>query len=88
MNQNLRLRIEESINSKIISPNLLFISLACLNEKIVYSPLVHHNLEKQRNIIAKTALNNGILKENIALKIKTITKKIDKIKLMVIITVK
>lgn len=74
MHKNLRSKINESIEARIISKNLLLICLACLHEKITFSELVQTKLVGQRLIIAKTAISNSVPKEDIERKIKTISK--------------
>lgn len=75
MNRNLNLKIKESIQTKQLSKNLLLLCLACLHEKITYSERIEARLEKQRDIIAKAALENGIDRKEISQKIVTITQK-------------
>lgn len=75
MNRNLNLKIKESIETKQLSENLLLLCLACLHEKITYSERIETRLEKQRDIIAKVALENGIDRKDISQKIVTILKK-------------
>ena len=75
MNRNLNLKIKESIEIKQLSENLLLLCLACLHDKITYSEQIEIRLEKQRNIIAKAALENGIDRKDISQKIVTISKK-------------
>lgn len=74
MNRNLRLKIEESIVTKQISENLCFLCLACLNDKITYSKRILVELEKQRNIIAASVLKNGISKETLLEKMRTVSR--------------
>lgn len=74
MNRNLNLKIKESIETKQLSENLLLLCLACLHEKITYSEQATSRFEKQRDIIAKAALENGISKEEISKNIVTISK--------------
>lgn len=74
MNRNLRLKIEESIVTKQISENLCFLCLACLNDKITYSKQILVELEKQRNIIAASVLKNGISKETLLEKMRTVSR--------------
>jgi len=73
MNRNLRLKIKESIETKQLSENLLLLCLACLHEKITYSEQVTSRFEKQRDIIAKIALEHGVTKKDISEKIVTIS---------------
>lgn len=75
MNRNLRLKIEESIATRQISENLCFLCLACLNDKITYSKQRLVELEKQRNIIATVILKNGISKDILLEKMRTISRK-------------
>lgn len=75
MNRNLRLKIEESIVTRQISENLCFLCLACLNDKITYSKQTLVELEKQRNIIAAVILKNGISKETLLEKMRTVSRK-------------
>lgn len=75
MNRNLRLKIEESIVTRQISENLCFLCLACLNDKITYSKQTLVELEKQRNIIAAVVLKNGISKETLLEKMRTVSRK-------------
>lgn len=75
MNRNLRLKIEESIATRQISENLCFLCLACLNDKITYSKQTLVELEKQRNIIAAVVLKNGISKETLLEKMRTVSRK-------------
>lgn len=75
MNRNLRLKIEESIVTRQISENLCFLCLACLNDKITYSKQTLVELEKQRNIIATVLLKNGISKDILLEKMRTISRK-------------
>ncbi|MGY3666083.1 hypothetical protein [Roseburia sp. 1XD42-69] len=75
MNRNLNLKIKESIQTKQLSKNLLLLCLACLHEKITYSERIEARLEKQRDIIAKAALENGIDRKEISQKIVTIHQK-------------
>lgn len=75
MNRNLNLKIRESIKTKQLSENLLLLCLACLHEKITYSERIETRLEKQRDIIAKTALEHGIDRKEISQKIVAISKK-------------
>ena len=63
MNRNLRLKIEESIETRTVSENLCFLCLACLNDKITYSKQTLIELESQRRIIATIAINNGVDKK-------------------------
>lgn len=63
MNRNLRLKIEESIETRTVSENLCFLCLACLNDKITYSKQKLIELENQRRIIAAIAINNGVDKK-------------------------
>lgn len=74
MNKNLRLKIEESIEKITLSENLCYLCLACLNEKITYSKNHFPKLENQRDKIAKVALNNGVSKEILQEKLRTISK--------------
>lgn len=62
VNRNLRLKIEESIETKQLSENLFYLCLACLNEKITFSKLSLKFLENQRNTIATAAIFNGVSK--------------------------
>lgn len=75
MNRNLRLKIEESIATRQISENLCLLCLACLNDKITYSKQTLVELEKQRNIIAAVVLKNGISKETLLEKMRTVSRK-------------
>lgn len=75
MNRNLNLKIRESIKTKQLSENLLLLCLACLHEKITYSERIETRLEKQRDIIAKTALEHGIDRKEISQKIVAIPQK-------------
>lgn len=75
MNRNLNLKIKESIETKQLSENLLLLCLACLHEKITYSERIEARLEKQRGIIAKAALENGIDRKEISQKIVAIPQK-------------
>lgn len=75
MNIHLRKKIDESIETRQLSENLFFLCLACLNEKITYSKLTQVELEKERQIIAQSALMHDVKKEDIAYKIKTISPK-------------
>lgn len=75
MNRNLNLKIKESIETKQLSENLLLLCLACLHEKITYSERIDIRLEKQRDIIAKVALENGINRKDISQKIIAIRQK-------------
>ena len=74
MNKNLRLKIEDSITLKQLSENLLLVCLASLNEKINYTNKAStHYLEKQRDTIAKAALQNGMSKDLLIEKINCIS---------------
>lgn len=75
MNIHLRTKIDESIESRQLSENLFLLCLACLNEKITYSKSKQVELEKERRIIAQSALMCDVKKEDIACKIKTISPK-------------
>lgn len=75
MNRNLNLKIKESIETKQLSENLLLLCLACLHEKITYSERIDIRLEKQRDIIAKVALENSINRKDISQKIIAICQK-------------
>lgn len=65
MNRNLRLKINESLESRILSKALLMLCMACLHEKITFSESTLSVLERKRNIIANTAIANSITKEEI-----------------------
>lgn len=73
MNIHLRTKIDESIESRQLSENLFLLCLACLNEKITYSKSKQVELEKERRIIAQSALMHDVKKEDIACKIKIIS---------------
>lgn len=62
MNRNLRLKIEESIETKQISENLIYFCVAALQDKITNSTQQQKELIEQRSILAKAALNYGISK--------------------------
>lgn len=74
MNKNLNDKIKESIETRQLSENLFFISIACLNEKIKKSRIATPSYEKQREIIARAALDNGIDKSTISEMKDTISK--------------
>lgn len=74
MNRNLRIKINESIETKQMSENLFFLCLSCLCEKITYSEQTTTRLEKQRNIVAKAALKHGVTKEEIEKNIRAISR--------------
>lgn len=65
MNRNLRLKINESLESRILSKALLLLCLACLHEKITFSESTLSVLERKRNVLANTAIANSIAKEEI-----------------------
>lgn len=73
MNRNLRLKINESLETRILSKALLMVCLACLHEKITFSESTLSVLERKRNVIASTAVANGITKEKIKLIIPRIS---------------
>lgn len=75
MNRNWNLKINESIDQRRLSKNLLLVCLARLQERILYSKLTLNEAKKQRSIIAKAALDNGISKEEITDNIKRISPK-------------
>ena len=75
MNRNWNLKICESIEQRRLSKNLLLVCLARLKDKILYSKLTLNEAKKQRSIIAKVALDNGISKEEITDNISRISPK-------------
>lgn len=72
MHRHLREKIEESLETKILSKNLILLSLARLCEKIKTSEQNQVQLKKQRDIIASAALKNDISKAEIISAITTI----------------
>lgn len=73
MHKNLRMKVEESIETNTLSKNLLLICLAHLHDRIKYSKSVLTEAKSQRYIIAKTALDNGVLKDELMEKIERVS---------------
>lgn len=74
MNKNLNDEIKTLIAKREITPILGLLCLANLNEKIEYSNRSYSHLIPQREIIAKTLIENGVEKKMINEKINTIHK--------------
>lgn len=74
MDKNLNDEIKALIAKHEITPNLGFLCLANLNEKIEYSNRSYSHLIPQRERIAKVLIENGVEKKLITEKINTIHK--------------